>query len=95
MRLNSARQAASTSASAIKLAARRLGGVLRYVLAHAGEGGFADGQFQEEVAFDGEALRERHLGRVADEALDVREPSPGCVLRGDLQFPWRDREPCR
>src|SRR5258705_6625083 len=51
--------------------ARRRGNVLIFIGTHARECRFADAQFQEEISFKCQSLRQRHLGGVADETLDV------------------------
>src|ERR1700675_4076837 len=40
---------------------------------HAREPGFGDAQFQEEISFERQSLRQRRLGGVADETLNVSD----------------------
>src|ERR1700676_3718331 len=53
--------------------ARRRGNLLFFIGTHARERRFRDAQFQEEISFERQSLRERRLGGVADETLDVSE----------------------
>src|SRR5713226_5243223 len=51
--------------------ARRRGNLLFFIGTHACERRFRDAQFQEEVSFERQPLRQRRLSGVADEPLDV------------------------
>src|SRR5258708_10318495 len=51
--------------------ARRRGNLLFFIRTHARERSFRDAQFQEEISFERQSLRERRLGGIADETLDV------------------------
>src|SRR6266566_5505365 len=51
--------------------ARRRGDVRPFIGPHARECRFADAQFQEEISFENQPLRQRRLAGVADETLDV------------------------